>query len=197
MSSPNLTQLVAQLQSIVSPTEADPLLQILIGSGNLPEITALCQLLGDAKPAIAPSIAIALEQLAPHSVEPLLSAFENSTDHSTQARIVQVLANIGDDRALDLLVEMVGVEIANHCQGNVRRIAARGLGKMLKAKSCQKATDKLIWALLHTEDWALRYAAAVSLGEIATEEAIVALQQAVLQESDRIVQQRIAIVLAG
>lgn len=103
-------------------------------------------------------------------VESLLCDFQECKDQNQQAQIVSKLANLGDDRALDLLVTMVGVEIANHCQGNVRRVAARGLGKMVTANTpffqVKKAVDKLIWALLNTEDWALRYASALSLHEI-------------------------------
>lgn len=176
-------------------------LQVLIDSRTQSEILLLIQLLDHANPAIAAMIAKALEQLAPDSVEPLIAAFDDSIDHGIQARIVQILANIGDDRALQLLVDMVGVEIANHCQGNVRRIAARGIGKIFQShasiSSHQQAINKLVWALLCTEDWALRYAAAVSLGEIATDEAIAALNRALLQESDQVVQQRIQSLLSA
>lgn len=41
--------------------------------------------------------------------------------------------------------------------------------------------EKLTWALLTPEDWALRYAAGVLLQETATPEAMLALQQAVVQ----------------
>jgi bilin biosynthesis PecF protein len=201
MTSTTLAPFIKQLQDATTPPDAAPLLQILVDNRTQSGILALIQLLDHANPAIADLIARSLEQLAPDSVEALLVAFDHSIDHGIQARIVQILANIGDDRALELLVEMVGVEIANHCQGNVRRIAARGLGRMLRANpaisSCKKAIDKLIWALLHTEDWALRYAAAVSLGEIATEESIMTLQQALLQESDRLVQKRIHFLLSA
>ena len=47
--------------------------------------------------------------------------------------------------------------------------------------------EKLSWALITPEDWGLRYAAAVSLQEIATPEACVFLQVAQNQESDKVV----------
>ncbi len=82
-----------------------------------------------------------------------------------------------------LLGEVVGTEVANHCQGNVRRIAARGLGRIGSTSSnpqiIHHAEQKLIWALLNPEDWGLRYAAAV------------ALHQALKQEADKVVQSRI------
>jgi bilin biosynthesis PecF protein len=202
MLSPNSHLIVEQIRNTTTIPEAASGLEILVNNRNPWEIQALLQLLDHRHPEIATLIAKALEHLAPDSVEPLIAAFDDSVDHGMQARIVQILANIGDDRALPLLVNMVGVEIANHCQGNVRRIAARGLGKILRSQpqECNHhsaAIDKLIWALLSTEDWALRYAAAVSLGEIATDEAINALRQALEQESDRVVQQRIHLLLSA
>lgn len=105
-----------------------------------------------------------------------------------QAYIIQALAQIGDRRAFDLLAEVVGVAVANHCQGNVRRVAARGLGRIGSISSdsqiIHRAVEKLTWALLTPEDWALRYAAGVSLQEIATPKAILALQQALSQEPE-------------
>lgn len=202
MLSPNSHLILEQIRNTTITTEAASGLEILVNHRDPSEIQALIQLLDHQCAEIATLIAKALEQLAPDSVEPLIAAFDDSADHGMQARIVQILANIGDDRALPLLVHMVGVEIANHCQGNVRRVAARGLGKILRShpQACNHHSpviDKLIWALLHTEDWALRYAAAVSLGEIATDEAMNALQKAFEQEGDRVVQQRIHLLLSA
>jgi bilin biosynthesis PecF protein len=202
MLSPNSHLILEQIRNTTAISEVASGLEILVNNRNPSEIQALIQLLDHRCAEIVTLIAKALEQLAPDSVESLIAAFDDSIDHGMQAQIVQILANSGDDRALPLLVNMVGVEIANHCQGNVRRIAARGLGKILRShpQECNHpspAIDKLIWALLHTEDWALRYAAAVSLGEIATDEAINALRQAFEQESDRVVQQRIDLILSA
>ena len=49
--------------------------------------------------------------------------------------------------------------------------------------------------MLNAEDWALRYAAAVSLGAIATVEINTILYQAMTQESDRVVKERIQMIL--
>ncbi|MEO8893408.1 MAG: HEAT repeat domain-containing protein, partial [Coleofasciculaceae cyanobacterium] len=128
----------------------------------------------------------------------LIAAFHACKDHGIQAYIVQALAQIGDARGLDLLIEVVGIEVANHCQGNVRRVAARGLGKIgtiNHSQTRQKAIAKLTWALLKPQDWALRYAAVVSLEEIATEATIATLQQALNQEIDQVVQLRIKTAL--
>ena len=138
----------------------------------------------------------ALVKFAPTTIQPLIDGFYNSTDQSIQAYIVQALAQIGHPEALDLLAEVVGKEVANHCQGNVRRIAARGLGRIgstsKNTEIIHQASEKLIWALLTPQDWGLRYAAAVSLQQIATPAANIALQKALKQEADKVVQSRIA-----
>ena len=141
-----------------------------------------------------------LVQLAPDSLEPLIIAFQSCKDHGVQAYIVQALAQVGDAHGLDILIEVVGTEVANHCQGNVRRVAARGLGKIAKlnySEIRQKAIAKLTWALLKPQDWALRYAAVVSLEEIATEATISILQEALSQEIDQVVNLRIQTALGN
>jgi bilin biosynthesis PecF protein len=107
----------------------------------------------------------------------------------SKAHIIQALAQIGDPEAIELLAEVIGTSVANHCQGNVRRIAARGLGRIAQIsnnpENIRRILDKLSWALSSPEDWGLRYAAVVSLAEIATPEALVALEQAIAQETDK------------
>jgi bilin biosynthesis PecF protein len=138
---------------------------------------------------------------APVNVKPLINAFYDSIDQSIQAYIIQALALIGNPEAVDLFTEVVGTEVANHCQGNVRRIAARGLGRIGKASSnpelIHRITQTLIWTLFNPQDWGLRYAAAVSLQEIATPEANTALHQALKQEADKVVQSRISAALSS
>ncbi|NJS16855.1 MAG: HEAT repeat domain-containing protein [Nostocaceae cyanobacterium CSU_2_110] len=156
-------------------------------------------LLKHHNPHVSAAAVTALVESAPKTVQPLIDAFDDSTDQSIQAYIIQALALIGNPEALDLLTEVVGTEVANHCQGNVRRIAARGLGRIGSTSSnpqiIHHASQKLIWALLNPQDWGLRYAAAVSLQEIATPSANIALQQALKQEDDKVVQSRISAAL--
>lgn len=138
----------------------------------------------------------ALVMFAPTKIQPLIDGFYNSTDQGMQVYVVQAAAQIGNPAALDLLAEVVGTEVANHCQGNVRRIAARGLGRIgstsKNTEIIHRASQKLIWALVNPQDWGLRYAAAVSLQEIATPAANIALQKALKHEADKVVQSRIA-----
>ncbi len=163
------------------------------------DISAINSFFESLKLRNPPASAAAVEALvkfAPTRIQPLIDGFYNSTDQNIQAYIVQALAQIGNPAALDLLAEVVGTEVANHCQGNVRRIAARGLGRIGSTSNnteiIHRASEKLIWALVNPQDWGLRYAAAVSLQEIATPAANVALQQALKHEQDKAVQSRIA-----
>jgi HEAT repeat protein len=150
-------------------------------SGNLAEADLIASLIADLHdhhPKVTKAAIDHLVQLAPGSVEPLMNAFATCLDHGIQAHIIEALAKIGDRRTLDLFIQIVGVEVANHCQGTIRRTAARGLGKIsgnLEREPSQVVIEEIIkpaivkldWALFHAEDWALRYGAIVSLEEIA------------------------------
>jgi phycoerythrocyanin alpha-cysteine-84 phycoviolobilin lyase/isomerase subunit PecF len=195
--------LLTQLESTVIPLEKIAIIKSLGDNQMIQAIPILIELLQHHHQGIVNSSADTLIKLAPESVTPLIKEYNQCIDQNVQAQIVRILANIGDDRALDLLVEVVGVEIANHCQGNVRRVAARGLGKMVTSQTedtqITKAVEKLIWALLNTEDWALRYSCALSLKEIAdrqissdyTNKINKILVTSLSQESDPVVKERI------
>ena len=166
---------------------------------DCPDISAINTFVESLKhhnPSVSAAAVETLIESTPATVQPLIDAFYDSTDQGIQVYMVQVLARIGNPEALDLLAEVVGTEVANHCQGNVRRIAARGLGRIgstsKNTEIIHRASEKLIWALFTPQDWGLRYAAAVSLQEIATPRANIALQQALKQEHDKVVQSRIA-----
>lgn len=192
------TELIEQLNSAVTTAETIELIQALTIRRNLLTIADLIKILHHHNMTVASAAVQGLVQLAPDTVEPLITAFGVTKDHGVQALIVQALARIGDIRALDLLIEVVGVEVANHCQGNVRRVAARGLGQIGvwgDLEAIKRAVEKLTWALFNAQDWALRYAAVISLQEIATTEAICALQQALTEESDVVVRERLKTAL--
>ncbi len=189
-------QLILQLNNASSPTDAISAIAAISASEitETAAISALIKAFSHHHSLVSTTAVEALVKLAPATVEPLISAFRTSCDQGLQAHIIQALARIGDPRATDLLGEVVGTEVANHCQGNVRRIAARGLGKIGSTADdpeiIRRTLEKLIWALLTPEDWGLRYAAVVSLQEIATPEAYTALQAALNQETDQVVRSR-------
>ncbi|KOP26637.1 Bilin biosynthesis protein PecF [Hapalosiphon sp. MRB220] len=198
----NTEELISQLNHAPVPNDAVSAIAAISASETTEAraISALIQAFGHHHPSVGKAAVEALVKLAPASVEPLILAYRSSPDQGVQAYIIQALALIGDSRACDLLAEVVGTEVANHCQGNVRRIAARGLGKIgsstNESEAIHHAIEKLTWALLSPEDWGLRYAAAVSLQEIATPAAYAALQAALNQEPDKVVRSRITTATA-
>lgn len=198
----NIEELILQLNHAALPSDAVSAIARISASETTEAkaIAALIQAFGHHHPSVGKAAVEALVKLAPASVEALILAFRSSPDQGVQAYIIQALALIGDSRAFDLLAEVVGTEVANHCQGNVRRIAARGLGKIGSSTDepavIHHAIEKLRWALLSPEDWGLRYAAAVSLQEIATPAAYAALQAALNQEADKVVRSRITTATA-
>ncbi|MGA9379637.1 MAG: HEAT repeat domain-containing protein [Phormidium sp.] len=162
-----------------------------VGVSSGEAIASLIEQLHNHHPGILSTAVESLVEIGTETVEPLITAFLTCKDHGVQGFIIQALARIGDIRTLDLLIEVVGIEVANHCQGNVRRMAARGLGNIGSTTkdilAIDRCIEKLNWALFNVEDWALRYAAIVSLQEIATSETQAILQQALHQQTDQIV----------
>lgn len=190
-------KLIWQLNHAAIPADAISIIDTINISDNTELIAlALIQALSHHHPDVRDAAIEVLVKLAPVSVEPLLGAYQDSPDQTLQACIIKALAQIGHPGAANLLAQVVGTEVANHCQGNVRRIAARGLGLIASTTSdpevMRLALEKIIWALLTPDDWGLRYAAAVSLQEIATPKAHAALQTALQQEQDNVVRSRIA-----
>ncbi|ARV57915.1 hypothetical protein BZZ01_04045 [Nostocales cyanobacterium HT-58-2] len=199
--SQDTAKLVLQLKHGSFPTDIISAITAISDSKTIEAeaVYALIQTLSHHHPAVRTIAVEALVKLAPATVEPLMTTFHTSSDQGLQAHIVQALAQIGDSKASDLLSEVVGAVVANHCQGNVRRIAARGLGRIGSTADdpeiTRDAVEKLRWAVLTPEDWGLRYAAAVSLAEIATSEACTVLQVAQNQELDKVVLSRITVAL--
>ncbi|GAX36569.1 HEAT repeat domain-containing protein [Nodularia sp. NIES-3585] len=201
LNSHDIEALILELNHASTPQEAIAAIHALAASGTqeVVAINALIAALSHHHPSVGAAAVAVLIELAPASVQPLITAFDASRDQGLQARIIQALAQIGDLRAFDLLAEVMGTTVANHCQGNVRRIATRGIGKIgsnsRNTEMIRCIEEKLTWALLTPEDWGLRYASAVSLQEIATQQAQAALEQAIAQEVDQVVRSRITLAL--
>ncbi|QLE59033.1 HEAT repeat domain-containing protein [Nostoc sp. TCL26-01] len=199
----NTEKLISQINYGATPEEAIAAINLLVvdSTQELTIINTLIQAINHHHPSVRSAAVKALIKLGSVSVQPLITAYANSGDQGLQAYIIQALAEIAHPEALDLLVEVVGTNVANHCQGNVRRIAARGLGriacKLNDPTVLHQVQEKLIWALTTPEDWGLRYTAAVSLQDIATPAAQAALQQAIAKETDQVVCSRVAIALEG
>lgn len=194
-------KLLPKINGSLSSVEALDFINSLRLVSEEEAIPLLINLLQHHHPEVLLAVGNRLIERGSEGVDLLIKEFDLCGNQTTQAQIIRILAIIGDDRALDLLIETIGVAVANHCQGNVRRVAARGLGKMVAVSldeiKMKKAVDKLIWALLNPEDWALRYAAAISLQEIRLrdvpqtflDQIQESLEKAVSQESDRVVKE--------
>ncbi|MBD2448141.1 HEAT repeat domain-containing protein [Nostoc sp. FACHB-152] len=198
----DIEQLISKINHASTPEEVITAITEISSSDTqeLAVINSVIKVLSHHHPAVRAAAVESLVKLKNPTVQPLISAYEASQDQGLQAHIIQALAQIGSPDALDLLAEVVGTTVANHCQGNVRRIAARGLGKIASnsqdAEVIRFVQEKLIWAVLSPEDWGLRYAAAVSLQEIATPEAKTALKNAIAGEADLVVRSRMTLALA-
>ncbi|NEO95749.1 MAG: HEAT repeat domain-containing protein [Moorea sp. SIO3G5] len=172
-------------------------------SQQMPEspISVLFEALKSPYPKVKAAAIKGLVQLAPASVDSIIQIFDTDEDQDLRAGLTQALMHIGAPRTLSLLEQVIGFEIADHCQGKIRRVAARGLGKIGR-QACapeviSRAIEKLKWTISQPDDWGLRYSAAVSLEEIGNSDAILVLQAASESESDLVVQTRIERALAA
>lgn len=143
----------------------------------------------------------ALVELAPDSIQPLLDTFDMSNeDISTEIYIVQTLALISEPQTLDLLLDIASLNTSDlHWMKGIR-VAARSLGK-IGVKVEEEATrchiiEKLGTVLQTSSDWALRYAAIVSLEEMAMAQCIPVLEQSLAIETDILVKKRLGLALA-
>ena len=115
--------------------------------------------------------------------------------------IIKAMAELKKAIFLPAFLDAIGVEIGNHCQGNIRRVAACAIGDIdwqleLNTNSMAKTIEKLDWALLNPEDWGLRYSACLALQSINTGLAMDVLRKAKAKETDPVVSTRIAMALS-
>ena len=94
------------------------------------------------------------------------ACFKNK-DQDIRAGIVQLLYFMDCTQAVPVLKEVIGLEIANHCQGKLRRVALLALGKLYhkleQDKEAQASIQETLqWALVSPDDWGLRYAAVMA-----------------------------------
>ena len=94
----------------------------------------------------------------------LCAACIDNEDQDVRAAIVQLLYFTKCTEAVAVLQHVIGLEIANHCQGKLRRVALLALGKLYHdveegSETRNSIQSTLQWALTEPEDWGLRYAA--------------------------------------
>ena len=129
----------------------------------------------------------------------ILSLHQKETDQDVIMGLIKTMASTGCPEFASVLMEAIGLEIANHCQGNIRRVAACGLGRIgsetFEHFICNQIVNKLTWTVVHPEDWGLRYSAATALEQIANHDARISLADAYEIENDFLVKKRIGLAL--
>ena len=98
-------------------------------------------------------------------------------DQDIRAAIVQLLYYMKCTQAAAALQQVIGLEIANHCQGKIRRVALLALGKIYHEFDEGQDTRSSIqstlhWALTEPDDWGLRYSAVMAYEVIACEKPV-------------------------
>lgn len=131
----------------------------------------------------------------------LSDLYFSETDQDIRMGLIKAIALKKDSQSEAALIDAVGVEIGNHCEGNIRRVAACALGSAALSlhqdnRNIQTILDKLSWALVEPDDWGLRYSSCLALEEINESRAINILSQACQFEPDSIVNLRMQIALS-
>ena len=133
--------------------------------------------------------------------EDLHNLYFSESDQDVKMGLVKAMAKLKDSDYIPALIDAIGVEIGNHCQGNIRRVAACALGDIdwILQDDCQSLTitmDKLSWTLQCPDDWGLRYSACIALEGIGNSRARALLLESRAQEGDPVISKRIDIALS-
>ena len=133
--------------------------------------------------------------------EDLHNLYFSESDQDVKMGLVKAMAKLKDSDYIPALIDAIGVEIGNHCQGNIRRVAACALGDIdwILQDDCQSLTitmDKLSWTLQYPDDWGLRYSACIALEGIGNSSAKGLLLESRAKEVDPVVSKRINIALS-
>lgn len=131
--------------------------------------------------------------------ELILSLHQKESDQDLIMGLVKVMAASRCEVFVPALIDAVGLDIANHCQGNIRRVAVCALGGMLHLASTveirSQIIDKLVWALTEPEDWGLRYGAICAMDQISASRFMNELKMAFYSEEELLNQVRIGLAI--
>ncbi len=139
---------------------------------------------------------------SPESIKrDLHNLYFSESDQDIKMGLVKAMAKLKDSVYVPALIDAIGVEIGNHCQGNIRRVAACALGdidwiQQADRQSLTITMDKLSWTLQYPDDWGLRYSACIALEGINDARAKDLLVQTTQQEIDPVISRRINIALS-
>ena len=131
----------------------------------------------------------------------LSGLYFSEPDQDIRMGLIKAMSELKDIAYVPALVDAIGVEIGNHCQGNIRRVAACALGEIdwsqhFNCQSFSDVIDKLNWTLQYPDDWGLRYSACIALEGISNSKAKALLLQTKSRESDPVISNRIDIALS-
>ena len=126
----------------------------------------------------------------------LLDLYFSGSDQDIAMGLIKAMAELKNPQYANALIDAIGVEIGNHCQGNIRRVAACALGDInwyteISSQSLQAVFNKLEWTILSPEDWGLRYSACLALEGIGSATSIELLIEAKAKETDPVLTVRI------
>ncbi|ABB34194.1 HEAT repeat domain-containing protein [Synechococcus sp. CC9605] len=133
---------------------------------------------------------------ADHFKIDLLDLYFSESDQDITMGLIKAMAELKNPHYANALVNAIGVEIGNHCQGNIRRVAACALGDInwdewLSSHSLHTVFNKLEWTLHSPEDWGLRYSACLALEGIGNANSIEILSEAKAKETDPVLSARL------
>ena len=125
----------------------------------------------------------------------LVELYFSESDQDIKMGLIKAMAASAESKFLPALIDAIGVEIGNHCQGNIRRVAARALGfigrsEQNPSKIRDSIFEKLKWTLQYPDDWGLRYSAVLALEDLQTSAVRNILMLAEEKEIDLVVRTR-------
>ena len=133
---------------------------------------------------------------ADHFKIDLLDLYFSESDQDITMGLIKAMAELKNPHYANALTDAIGVEIGNHCQGNIRRVAACALGDInwnakISSQSLHAVFNKLEWTLHSPEDWGLRYSACLALEGIGNANSIELLSEAIAKETDPVLSARL------
>jgi phycocyanobilin lyase beta subunit len=160
---------IKQVQTATSSEELISAVRMLAAQCDPLSITTLVEVLGYNNPGAAVAAVDGLVRLGEVAVMPILKLLDGY-NYGARAWAIRALAEIGDNRAIDLLLDSA----ENDFSLSVRRSATRGLGNLSwhqftnqEIATVQKSVLNLLIKVSQESEWVVRYAAIMSLESLA------------------------------
>ena len=127
---------------------------------------------------------------AKYADEDLLNSYFDELDQDIKMGVIKAMSELKNAAYVPAFVDAIGAEIGNHCQGNIRRVAACALGDInwshqFESRAFSIAMEKLGWTLQYPDDWGLRYSACIALEGIGNSKAQSLLVESKTKEVDQ------------